>query len=115
MCLARLAQGHNAVMSVSTHNSGGSRGGSRGSLDPPSPSPFFKYPMKMKKFGLNETKLFHFHGKFMKNQIELAKKTLYTFLHIKPLSRDPGNAPAQHMFLLGNKKNNFQSCTLDQA
>ena len=26
------------------------------------PPPIFKYPMKMKYFGLSETKLFHFHG-----------------------------------------------------
>ena len=44
--------------------SGGSRGGSGGSLE--SPSPVFNYPMKMKKFGLSETKLFHFHGIFKK-------------------------------------------------
>ena len=27
----------------------------------------FKYPMKMKSFGLSETKLFNFHGIFKKN------------------------------------------------
>ena len=27
---------------------------------------FFKYPMKMKQFGLTETKLFHFHRIFKK-------------------------------------------------
>ena len=31
---------------------------------PPPPPPVFKYPMKMKEFGLIETKLFHFHGIF---------------------------------------------------
>ena len=30
------------------HSSGRSRGGSEGSLEPPYPSPHFKYPMKMK-------------------------------------------------------------------
>ena len=35
--------------------------GSRGDkLDPPRPL-FIKNPMNMKYFGLNETKLFHFH------------------------------------------------------
>ena len=43
---------------------GGSRGDSGVSLEPSSPSPVFKYPMKMKQFGLSETKLCHFHGIF---------------------------------------------------
>ena len=30
------------------------------------PPPVFKYPMKMKEFGLSETKVFHFHGIFKK-------------------------------------------------
>ena len=38
-------------------------------------APFvFKYPMKMKQFGLSETKLFHFHGIFRKNEIN-SKRT----------------------------------------
>ena len=56
------------------NNSGGSSGGSRGSLEPPS-LPRFKYPMKMKQFGLIETKLFDFHGIFKKNEIKSAKWT----------------------------------------
>ena len=32
----------------------------------PSSVLLFKYPLKMKLFGLTETKLFHFHGIFMK-------------------------------------------------
>ena len=31
-------------------------------------APVFKYPMKMKKFGLSETKLFYFHRIFKKNE-----------------------------------------------
>ena len=55
--------------------SGGSREGSGGLLEPPSMSPIFKYPMKMKLFGLSETKLFHVHGIFKKNEIKSAKRT----------------------------------------
>ena len=50
--------------------SGGSRGGSGGSSENPSPPPVFKYPMKM-----SETKLFHFHGIFKKHEIKSAKQT----------------------------------------
>ena len=39
------------------------------------PSPVSKYTMKMNEFGFSETKLFHFHGIFQKNEIELAKRT----------------------------------------
>ena len=53
-------------------SSGRSRGGS---LKPSSPPPVVKYPMKMKSFGLNETKLFHFHGIFKKKEIKSAKRT----------------------------------------
>ena len=51
---------------------------SEGSLKSPPPTHththtrVFKYPMKLKKFDLSETKLFHFHGIFMKNQIKSA-------------------------------------------
>ena len=57
------------------------RGGSRGVARTPSPPLIFKYPMKMKYFGLSETKLFHFHGIFKKNEIKSAKWTphLYTY------------------------------------
>ena len=37
--------------------------------------PLFKYPMKIKLFGLTETKLFHFHGIFRKGEIKSAKRT----------------------------------------
>ena len=39
------------------------------------PLPRFEYPMKMKKFGLIETKLFHLHGKFKKIETKSAKPT----------------------------------------
>ena len=42
----------------------------------PAPPPLpFKYPMKIKKIGLNETKLFHFHGIIKENKIKSAKGT----------------------------------------
>ena len=53
-----------------------------------SPHHVYKYPIKMKQFGLSETKLFHFYGIFKKNEIRSEKtKTpnphshtyLYTF------------------------------------
>ena len=43
------------------------------SLSIPTP-PVFKYPMKVKYFGLSEIKLFHFHGIF-KNEIKSATQT----------------------------------------
>ena len=46
-----------------------------GSPEPPSPLAVFKYPMKMKLFGLNETKYFHFHGIFNQIQKKSAKRT----------------------------------------
>ena len=42
---------------------------------PPPPPPIFKYLMEMRKFGLSETKLFHFHGILKKNLIKSAKQT----------------------------------------
>ena len=36
---------------------------------PPHP-PYWIYPMKMKLFGLSETKLFYIHGVFKKNEIK---------------------------------------------
>ena len=41
----------------------------------PSPSLVFKYAMKMKLFGLSETKLFHFHGIFKRNGRKSVKQT----------------------------------------
>ena len=38
-------------------------------------SQFFKYPIKMKLFGLTATKLFHFHGLFKKHGIKSAQQT----------------------------------------
>ena len=51
--------------------------GGSGALEPPPPphASVFKYSMKMKYFGLDETKLFHFHGIFKKNEIKSAKRT----------------------------------------
>ena len=51
---------------------GGSGGGGGGAS---TPLPVFKYPMKMKQFGLSETKLFHFHGIFKGNEIKSARQT----------------------------------------
>ena len=64
----------------------------RGFAGTPSPPSVFKYPMKMRSFGLSETKLSHVHGIFKKNEIKLAKRT-YTFIHTNPLSRNPRSAP----------------------
>ena len=36
--------------------------------------PAIKYSMKMKKFGLDETKLFHFHRIFKINEIKSTKR-----------------------------------------
>ena len=36
----------------------------------------FKYPMKMKQFGLNETKLFHFMGNLTKMILNLQSEPL---------------------------------------
>ena len=57
--------------------SGGSRGGSRGSLEPP--------------FELN---YFIFMGNFRKNEAKLGKRT--PFLNLNPLSRKPGSAPGRN-------------------
>ena len=53
----------------------GDSGGGGGFALIPLPAPLFRYPMKMKYFGLNETKLFHFHGIFKQNEIKRAKRT----------------------------------------
>ena len=39
-----------------------------------------------------ETKSFHFHGVFKKNEIKLAKRP-HIFIHMNPLSRNPGSTP----------------------
>ena len=50
------------------------------------PVPCFKYP-------ISETKLFHFHGIFKKNEIKSAKRIPHTFINTNPISRNPGFAP----------------------
>ena len=55
--------------------SGGFRGGSRGSLEPPSGA-----------------KLFHFHGEFQEILCAF-RQTNPPFLHLNPLLRNPGSAP----------------------
>ena len=63
--------------------------GFRGFARTPEPaSSFFKYPMKMKYFGLTETKLFHFHGKYKKNEIKSAKRTPSS-THLNPPPPSP--------------------------
>ena len=57
--------------------------------------------MKMKYFGLNETKLFHFHGIFKKNEIKSAKRNPDPFIHMNPLE-NPGSAP-EFWAWLGNR------------
>ena len=47
----------------------------------PLPAPVFKYPMKMKTFGLSETKLFHFHGIFKQNEIKSANPRRSMSMH----------------------------------
>ena len=59
---------------------------SGGSLETPSWPTIFKYPMKMKQFGLSETKLFHFHGTFMKNEIS-AKRTPHLYIYAPPFQK----------------------------
>ena len=49
--------------------------GGQGVRSQPLNAPVFKYPIKMKYFGLRKTKLFHFHGIFKKNEIKSAKRT----------------------------------------
>ena len=44
----------------------------------------------MKKIGLSETKLFHFHGIFKKNEIKSAMRTPSS--HLNPPSRNRGTA-----------------------
>ena len=73
---------------LGAHCSGGSREG----LPPsPPPLPAIKYPMKMKLFGISETKLFHFHGIFKINEIKSAKRTPTHF-------RNPWSSPAPGNF-----------------
>ena len=74
---------------------GGSRGGSGGLLKPPVQPPAFKSHLKMKSFGLNETKFFHFHGIFKTNEIKSEKRTRPTFIAMNTISRNHGLAPNQ--------------------
>ena len=73
--------------------SGGSRGGSGCSLEP-LPAPIFKYSIKMKQFGLNETKLYHLHGILKKNEKKISIANPDPFIDNEPPSRNPGSAPA---------------------
>ena len=57
------------------HMSCRSRGVSGGSLNPPLPVPHFKMSYENEKNGLIETKLFHFHRIFKKNERKSAKPT----------------------------------------
>ena len=70
----------NPIGQLNSHtSSGGSRGGSGGSLEPHSLPNVFKYLLKMKRF--DETNLFHIHEVFKKNEIKSTKRTptpLYT-------------------------------------
>ena len=50
----------------------------------PDTYPVFKYPLKMKYFGLNETKLFHFYGIFKKKRNKISKVNPNPFLHMNP-------------------------------
>ena len=61
-------------MGTCTKPSGGFRGGSRGSLEPPSGA-----------------KLFHFHGEFKEILSEI-RLTNPPFLHLNPLLKNPGFA-----------------------
>ena len=62
------------------------RGFARTPTPPPPPphSAVFKYPVKMKQFGL---KLFHFHWIF-KKKIDKISKPTPSFTHLNPLSRN---------------------------
>ena len=62
--------------------SGGFRGGSRGSFEPPS-----------------GPKLFHFHGKFQEILCE-NWQTNPTFLHLNPLFRNSGSAPGYRIWAI---------------
>ena len=67
------------------------RRGFRGFARTPLPAgPGLKYPMKLKKIGLIETKLFHFHGIFKKYDLKSSKRTttpLYIHLYEPPFMR----------------------------
>ena len=63
--------------------SGAFRGGSRGSLEPPSGS-----------------KSFNFHGEFQEILCEI-RQTNLLFLHLNPHFRNPGYAPAMCVYAVG--------------
>ena len=65
--------------------SGGFRGGSRGSLEPPS-----------------GPTLFRFNGEFQKILCEI-RQTNPPFLHLNPLFRNPGSAPVPTIYALDQK------------
>ena len=41
---------------------------------------------------LSENKLYHFHGIYKKNDIKSRRRTPNAFIHMNPLSRNPGSA-----------------------
>ena len=59
---------------------------------PPPPPAVFKYPMKMKKFGLVRPNYFYFHGIFYNNKI-ISEANLHTFLSYEPLIRNSRHVP----------------------
>ena len=75
--------------------SGGFRGGSRGSLEPPS-----------------GPKLFHFHREFQKVFCEIGN-TNPPFLHLNPLFRNPGSAPDVSTNILYNRPYHMYQCQED--
>ena len=66
--------------------SGGYRGSSGGSLNPSPLTVPYKYPIKMKKNGLSETK-FYLHGIFKKIERNPAKRTPYLYTYEPPFQK----------------------------
>ena len=59
----------------------------------------------MKSFGLSEIKLFYFHWIFKKKKRDKISTPTRTFIHMNPLSRNPGSvtvvlAACSHVYLL---------------
>ena len=73
-------------MHAANNQSGGSRG-VHWVRSNPLPAPSFKYPMKMKQFGLSETKLFHFHGIFKKNEIKSQSEPQHLYTYEPPFQK----------------------------
>ena len=52
---------------------------------------FARIPLSVPRFQISyETKLFHFHG-ILRKMREISKANPHTFIHINPLSRNPGH------------------------